>query len=80
MYSWQRSIDVRAFWSGIDGDWVIKSAEHVLDASGWQTNIEGSVNGYKEAAEGEDENMDNGGEEPELRMARTTTIFDLRTV
>jgi phage protein D len=33
----------------IDGAWTIKSIEHVFDGSGWVTNIECNVDGYRDA-------------------------------
>ncbi|MDQ3233958.1 MAG: contractile injection system protein, VgrG/Pvc8 family [Pseudobdellovibrionaceae bacterium] len=44
----ERKVDVSSLGPGIDGEWVIKSVEHVIDGSGFQTKIGCSVDRYKE--------------------------------
>jgi phage protein D len=39
----ERRIDVRGLGAGIDGEWVIKSVEHIIDGSGFCSNAECSV-------------------------------------
>ncbi|HET9241014.1 MAG TPA: contractile injection system protein, VgrG/Pvc8 family [Oligoflexus sp.] len=39
----ERRIDVRGLGVGIDGEWVIKSVEHIIDGSGFHSNAECSV-------------------------------------
>jgi phage protein D len=42
----ERKIDVQGFGAGIDGEWVIKSVEHAIDGSGFQSSVECSVDGF----------------------------------
>lgn len=58
-------IMVSGLGDGIDGEWIVKSVEHVFDGSGWLTNIESSVDGYKEVPESGEDIDDSDDDEKE---------------
>ncbi len=45
----ERRIDVRGLGAGIDGEWVIKSVEHIIDGSGFLSSVECSSASYQGA-------------------------------
>ncbi len=55
----ERKCSLSGVREGVDGEWVIKSVEHVIDGSTFQSTVECTVDGYKETkpdpADGEPE-------------------------
>jgi phage protein D len=45
----ERKVVLEGIRPGVDGEWVIKQVEHVIDGSGFMSNVECSVDGYKES-------------------------------
>ncbi|HYX36008.1 MAG TPA: hypothetical protein VE954_23145 [Oligoflexus sp.] len=54
----ERRVLARSVREGVDGEWTVKSVEHVLDSGSFVSTGNCEVDGYKETIEQSDENVD----------------------
>jgi uncharacterized protein len=45
---------------GVDGEWIIKSVEHTIDGSGFQSKVDCEVSGYQQSEIETDDDIDGG--------------------
>lgn len=55
----ERKCMVRGIREGIDGEWIIKSVEHTIDAGGFLSNVQCSVSGYAQQSVADEPSDDN---------------------